>query len=1473
MASELLNQRDLEYNDLEREELLSGEPRFAADEERNSTMAMVFGGVAGVLCLVAMILTWILFYRERTRTFLWHAIWLIFATLFGFACAGWGAVSASAIKQNKQPNASFTLIIFIGAIIFAIYLLAETFWLVFYRHNHFSYLASLKADQGMWDARLPSGSSFEDGWKSSRRMMWWVTFFTAISGVLFAFIAYAARSVVWNRYQLTRITLYLVALGMVLGGFLMIYWSEEAFEYQNLSTFDFGGRLISFLKGLGIAAVVLGLLLAVVNLLRYKWAYFILGLALLIFMVLLVVGGGSLWREIRWVQEEKATTRCADVLSPIHENNLENVCVNGKYSATTCTKEYIVNRWEGGRTDEIKSLNPGCCQLATTWYNHPFQQLAFWTLITILVSAVAASFCLYLSDTSEYLSNAYRKVTAIDYVLFVLPILLAIGFGLYFIFRPKNEIKFGTQSYIRSFESPYDNKVVGFDPVPKQISSGAAPVSNANGCYDFDTSSMINPQFSDKDPICTTDCVERVALFSFDSTFTLPSDLSGANIGSNARNFFFPGCTEANSNFVFLFGTNEQLKTVLNKVKICTKAVGKNSVVLFRHDQQKQSAIAASGLNATEEASVSTGLCGAGFTQTQGQATCLGSCKFAFTHATAFALKTMKGSLFYINAGQIKKDIHADVKVEATSNNEKVGTVTELISEGIFIIRGVPRYPNSSYILTLTFSDPKNVFITKKVDVLVDRDMGSNEELSAGSHRLLTTDGGYCAPDNTTCISNRKSLNGTVGFTIRDASDPESTEPATGTTVTITQQQAAGGSVVATLTTDESGNVKSGPLAYGSYTATYTKGGFVPASTRLDLQEPNLNAVPVMLSPLTDSYDMRVVAEMNEPSADFDLVLGIRSDKGKDCIVSPINKYCPYAAHLSDIKQGVGQEVIGIKQLAVANYISMITPSPAYSATCSAEAALKDALAHYQGWNWESFKVTRSLEDLEIVVRTLGNFLPTTTDSNGNIVVAISKELPVETPDQAAVLKTLLAVDGTPLPAEKRRLVSTNVVGQAVGVSDKITKIISNTSETINLTDGKANITTVKYTVSSPNEIENFVEITNLTFYNNKTNESFTNTTFDGRANLSVGGVVQEKVSTGYKMNGSIFEANLSNGTATDKYTETKIGDEKILYQADTVIFSLGQKDFNYVFKNKSSYSIYDKLANKNETFSNLTMNFSNSEKKTTEITLISDNSTVNGDNSSTSTYSALRKSDDVAKTASVSLNTSALATEKNGTVEKSSSVTLMSEYTKTATDIANASIFDNTSSFVNGTTKNTDKFNNKTSETFKVATNEYKITNTLVIYQLRTTASTKKEVTNYTTIVREKFNTSSNTTEVTSVVSYSEDTSVAGDTKKNTTYSYKNVYDYVKKTNETWINDVKVVTPAPTRRLLTTTTNAHMAGGKSNFMLVSCFTGYGTASLVELNIFSEARPSYETCAQVVANYRPKFTVENLRKAVDALPK
>lgn len=816
--------------------MLTGEPRFIDDEVRNTTLGTIFAVLAAIFCIVAMILTWILYYRERTRTFLWHAIFLIVAILFSFAAIGWAFSTGKTIKTGKHQNSILSLIVFIGSLFFAVYLFTEAFWFVFYRHVHFSYLIGLRTDDALWNHRMTSGSTFEDGWKSSRRMMWWVAFFSLAAGCCFAFLSYAARSVVWNRYQLTRIGLYIACLAAVIIGFIVVYWAEECYEYQKVVFNDYTKALISTLKVLAIISIVYAVINAVVNIIRTKLLYFILGILGIVLLVLLVCASSYQWRYVRESQLSRLDVSCIDALLPTHESNLADVCINGgKYlnAGQTCSKDFLVNRWEGNQPNEIRSLNPGCCELGKSYYNMPFMYLAYYTMVLCLLIAIIAVCDFYLADTSEYLGHTRDPITAIDYGLLALVFIALIAWILYFLIRKPNQIPNGTRAYAVSYEDPEVNRIQGFDLVPDRVLESVNPSVNNDGCLTYSTVTMANPTFSKTDPTCTTNCVHRIALLSKNSKIVLPADMQGSTIGAlNSRLNFFPGCTRGTHDYEFFYGTLDQVKAALNRVRLCPVTLGTEPVVYLYQDQVPQSSISYSGLRSGETTTDSLNdadsiQCTNSFAESN---TCEGKCTVQTkSPERGYKFQRMKGSLYYIDQGQKKTNIATNMLIETFAKGQELNTANSLFdTNGIFIIDNIPRYKDSDYVLQIRFTDPNQIFLQKSVDVLVPRDSGLSDELSAGVIRLVTKNGKVCAIGDANCINAQPLLTGQATFVTKDGKNTAGVDPLAGVTIQINKGFTRTGDTVRTLVSDQYGVAKITGLEYGSYTVTYSKAGYYP---------------------------------------------------------------------------------------------------------------------------------------------------------------------------------------------------------------------------------------------------------------------------------------------------------------------------------------------------------------------------------------------------------------------------------------------------------------------------------------------------------------------------------------------------------------------------------------------------------------------------------------------------------------------
>lgn len=93
-----------------------------------------------------------------------------------------------------------------------------------------------------------------------------------------------------------------------------------------------------------------------------------------------------------------------------------------------------------------------------------------------------------------------------------------------------------------------------------------------------------------------------------------------------------------------------------------------------------------------------------------------------------------------------------------------------------------------------------------------------------------------------------------------------------------------------------------------------------------------------------------------DSNPDFDFKIYAQSATGEECHVSPLNRYCAFAAHQNDAGAGDASESVVFRNLSVAKYKTTVEPAPAYSATCFANESTKLHAQSSNSWNWESFK-------------------------------------------------------------------------------------------------------------------------------------------------------------------------------------------------------------------------------------------------------------------------------------------------------------------------------------------------------------------------------------------------------------------------------------------------------------------------------------------------------------------------------------
>jgi len=179
------SQRNEEISLLERHDLLTGEPRYIEDEIRNSGFSTTFGGIATLACLVAAILAWILYNRDRTRISLWHAIMCTLGFLFGLAICSWGAGAAKTIRHGNAANPMMTLIAMVGALIGAVYFISATLSFALHKPNHLCKITGWRGSQSEWNRHMPDAWSLDKAWTRDNRIINWLIALSAIAAFCF----------------------------------------------------------------------------------------------------------------------------------------------------------------------------------------------------------------------------------------------------------------------------------------------------------------------------------------------------------------------------------------------------------------------------------------------------------------------------------------------------------------------------------------------------------------------------------------------------------------------------------------------------------------------------------------------------------------------------------------------------------------------------------------------------------------------------------------------------------------------------------------------------------------------------------------------------------------------------------------------------------------------------------------------------------------------------------------------------------------------------------------------------------------------------------------------------------------------------------------------------------------------------------------------------------------------------------------
>lgn len=653
----LETQRNDEISLLERHDLLTGEPRYIEDEIRNSRFAMYLGGLAGVLCLVGLILSWILYHRDRKSVTLWHAIFMTLGMFVGFLIASWGASTGQQIGRGQSVDNGLSLVAFLLAILFASYFAAAAVYLKIYRYVHFCRITNWKSDTDEWNRHMPDKWDLAKGISRDSRLLWWIIGISAICAFLFAFCAYAIWSCTQNRFKFASYALGLSCVGLVVFGFALIYWIQEAYEWSEFPANDgnFSNVPLRILKVAAIAGIVVGFLSLVARILNKSVGHFLFGFIALVLVILTVIGAGLLLRDV-WQSQinNKYDSNCSENMAPIHENDIKEWCPN-KYlpDGQTCRKSDATIRWEDPAKPDA-TLNPSCCFCVKNYYTWPYQMVGFFAMFFIMCLAICAMTNLYLSDNDDSYGLS-KGADPIDYLFLGLAFLALIIFLLYFGFRTGDRSSGNNNASFRAFADK-DVNDPDFDrvhPTLKEAAVASGPAV-APGNFGWNPENNPTPTFDASSATCSdaNDCISRFAILSRNAEI-VPGSVYGTQEGSeNARLQFFPDCTNSDNDFKFYYGETDQIASLMKEIQFKPiDGANQDPQALYFVDQVNRNTLSNAGLQSGENPSTTLTAadganCESGFNEAAAGGTCTGACQYAYKQELKST--TLKGQLFYL---------------------------------------------------------------------------------------------------------------------------------------------------------------------------------------------------------------------------------------------------------------------------------------------------------------------------------------------------------------------------------------------------------------------------------------------------------------------------------------------------------------------------------------------------------------------------------------------------------------------------------------------------------------------------------------------------------------------------------------------------------------------------------------------------------------------------------------------------------
>lgn len=604
------------------------------------------------------------------------------------------------------------------------------------------------------------------------------------------------------------------------------------------------------------------------------------------------------------------------------------------------------------------------------------------------------------------------------------------------------------ESHLISGWQTVPEKLLNQTNPPRTTSSSIGSV-----CFSYDMNILPASNFDRTSRMCSEPegCVIRFAAALLDNAkFFLNNDNSSITSLQQNKYVFFPNCAQNISDYIMFTGTQSEVKKVLDSIKICPKSTVDMPRIMIYKDQVPITSLGLDGLTPSEsvsdnESNQDYSLCGRAFSDVSCQAL---PCKLTKPLDSQLVYRTLKGRLYYVNNGQITFSLPNTVRITASDSAGEIPASVKIYQNGLFSIEKVALYRDVPYILRLKFVDMSQEFLTSEVDIVIGSKYG--DEPSAQIIRLNTADGVICPPGSKVdCIREKRTKFGSITVIVNDGSSLASSsnnKRLSGVRLIILQGMVYQGKELYQAVTDLKGVALFNNVPYGSYAIVAIKEGYKPSIQFISLQETNLNPSPFSLNPAVADFDIKVIAEMIITSSDYDLILQMKNANGDECEVSPYSKYCPYSFHASDISTGPGEESIILKKLSVATYNAFVQQSPPYDPKCSSNEFMKANAYHYGAASID-WRHVQSTTDIPIYRGMIKPRLASGTLSNELTLVeqlmsSVQPTQLIESLAQSRVEKIVVSSDGVPLPVSQQYKQDTNFIEKDRRLDNNKTDII-----------------------------------------------------------------------------------------------------------------------------------------------------------------------------------------------------------------------------------------------------------------------------------------------------------------------------------------------------------------------------------------------------------------------------------------------